>query len=121
MVTLKRSGALTRWIAGAAAVVVVGVSAPAHAGLTTQTVKQVLFGWDGTTQQLRAMLNDSTLYYANILYPGQECSGVNAPSMDLVKGMLSTLQSALLSGKSVNLTFATGCSINWIMSVELVR
>jgi hypothetical protein len=119
MVTLKRSTALTRWIAAAVAAVVIGVSAPAHATTATNTVKQILMGWDGYTPQLKATLGDNTTYFINN-FTGSVC-GVNMVSMDLAKGMLSILQSALLSGKNVNVSFTNACGSNWLLSVELVQ
>jgi len=120
MVTLKGTAATTRWIAGALAAIIIGVSAPANAGVANaKTIKVINVNFNNATPQLAVLLSDNIAYVANVV-GGNECGTIPSPSFDMVKLWQSQLSAALLSGKTVNVNFSDCNGFHWITEVDLL-
>lgn len=125
----RREGTLIRVIRSAAVLGVVALTSLARAGSPAQgkTVSQINFNDYNGVPQLAVKLSDGVVYIANVV-SGNECvaSGVTvaAPTLETVKMWQSLLNSALLSGKSVNLYYVD-CGgtppYHWIREVDLTQ
>ncbi len=117
----SKSGALIRLIGGAIALAVTAATLPAHAAPGVgQTVSVINFNFINSTPQLAVKLSDNAVYIANVV-AGNECGTVPSPPMETVKMWQSLLQSALLSGKKVNILFTDCGGFHWINEVDLTQ